>query len=463
MAQVAPEGGRGTIRNAPTNGSLADWYHRPMTSGADGRRIRLLFATAETHPTHRADVRVLFGKYLPQFGFDIDLVATARVDDRQADSANPHSWGGGIARIRGARSRVGLILADVAQQFALFRLCLSRRFDGLVVRDKPFLGAIGWGAARLARIPFVYWMSFPMTESDLAIARTSDGSVRFPRRLHTGLRGLAGDFVLYRILLRRADYVFVQSPVMLEHVRRRGVRHSRVSAVPMGVDLEALPPGASAQPRPETGEEVGIYLGTLNRLRRRELETMVDATLEVTKSRPGFVLLVVGESESPNEQGWLRRYAEERGAGQGVKFTGWVSYEEGLRLAANARIGISPVPRGLLFDMGCPTKAIEYMALGLPVVCNDQPDQAQVVVDSGGGVCVALDSSAFASAIVELLASPARAARMGSAGRDWVAENRDYRRLAAGVAQALKSVCASPIARSASTIPHAERPRDVAE
>ena len=419
------------IRPPPVD-TPADSDERAAREGRE--RLRFLLATAETHPTHRADVRVLFGKYLPMLGINTDLVAVC------AQPAAPTPWGGGRLLGRRAGSKIGLMLADVGQQLSLFWRCFAG-YDGLIVRDKPFLGLFGFVAARLARIPFIYWMSFPMPEGWLAIAGTADGSVGWLRRLYTWLRGQAGALVLYGLLAPRADHLFVQSPIMLEHLRAKGLRHQRVSAVPMGVDLEALP--SRSQPRGDTRSQrhVAVYLGTLNKLRRKELETMIDAAKEVEKTFPDFVLLVVGESESASEKGWLRRYAEASGAARCVRFLGWVPYEEGLRLASGSSVGVSPVPRGPLFDMGSPTKAIEYMALGMPVVCNDQPDQAQVVRESGGGLCVELNPGAFASALMQLLRDPQRAEEMGRAGRTWVDEHRDYRQLAAEVAQTLRTLC----------------------
>ncbi len=415
---------------APRGESPADLGERAAATDSGG--LRFLFATAETHPTHRADVRVLFGKCLPELGIGTDLVAVC------PDSAEPPHWGGGRLICRHARSRVGAMLADAAQQSSLLWRSFQG-YDGLIVRDKPFLGLFGLLAARLAGIPFFYWMSFPMPEADLAVA--GDGSVRAARRLYKWLRGRTGAFALYRLILPLADHVFVQSPLMLEHARARGLRHARVSAVPMGVDLDALPGRPGARGETPSGKHVAVYLGTLSMLRRRELETMIDAALEVEKTHPDFELLVIGESESADEQGWLRRYAEARGATRCVRFLGWVPYDEGLRLAREASVGVSPVPRGELFDMGSPTKAIEYMALRLPVVCNDQPDQARVVQDSGGGLCVDLNPAAFAAAIVQVLRDPGSALRMGEAGHDWVRQHRGYRRLAAEVAAALGSRC----------------------
>jgi glycosyltransferase involved in cell wall biosynthesis len=116
-------------------------------------------------------------------------------------------------------------------------------------------------------------------------------------------------------------------------------------------------------------------------------------------------------------------------------------------------MGLSPFPRGDLFDSASPTKAIEYLALGLPVVCNDQPDQMRVAQESGGGICVDLTSEGFASGILHLLENPERARAMSAAGKNWVEENRNYRRLAAPVATALASLSrqqtfANPSSRS---------------
>jgi len=407
-----------------------------QSEGTDKGRLRFLFATAETHPTHRADVRVLFGKFLPTFGIDSDLVAASpRLPD-------PPRWGGGRLLTVRFRSKIGLILGDLALQVSLFWRCF-RGYDGLIVRDKPMLGLIGLAAARLARIPFVYWMSFPMPEAFLEISRNADGSVPWVRRIYAGTRGRVGAWCLYRLIVQRADFLFVQSPVMLEELRERGLSHSRAMPVPMGVDIEALstpthPRGA--QPDSCAGRRSAVYLGTLSRLRHRELELMVDAAKIVGQRYPDFVLLVIGESDTESEKGWLSRYAEAHGAAPWVRFVGWLPYDQGVSLASTCTMGLSPFPRGRLFESASPTKAIEYLALGLPVVCNDQPDQARVVRESGAGLCVDLTAESFASAILKLLDAPENARALGRAGRSWVSEHRDYRRLAGAVASALRSL-----------------------
>lgn len=385
---------------------------------------RFLLATAEAHPTHRADVRVLFGEALPALGVHTDLVAVAE--------GEPKPWGGGRAKLR-APSR----LADLALQLSLFREC-RRGYDGLIVRDKPVLGLIGWVAARLAGIPFCYWMSFPLPAAFLAIARTDDGTVGRARRAWLWLRGTAGHLVLYRFLMHRADWLFVQSDTMVQELRDVGLRHDRVSPVPMGVDTRGLPEPAEELPPELRGRRMAVYLGTLDRSRHPEL--MVDAAIAVGRRIPEFTLVVIGEADDPDARGWLRRYAESVGAGAHVWFTGRLPFSQGIALARHAELGLSPFPRGELLDSASPTKAIEYLACGMPVVCNDQPDQLDVVRRSQGGIVVPLDAEGFADGIERLLRDPACARRRGEAGRDWVRRHRDYAVLAVGVAERLLAV-----------------------
>jgi glycosyltransferase involved in cell wall biosynthesis len=395
------------------------------------RRPRFLLATAEAHPTHRSDVRVLFGKSLPECGIDVDLLAVI-----EGDAPAP-AWPAGRGIHLRARSRPAFILADLWQQLSLFWLCL-RGYDGLVVRDKPILGLIGYLAARLAGIPYCYWMSFPLPEAYLGLSRRSDGGIGRLRRAHLWLRGTLGGLIVHRILMRRADWLFVQSVVMERELRAKGLDHDRVTPVPMGVDVDAMPPACEDLPEALKGRRLGVYLGTLDRSRRPEL--LVETALQVAKRQPDFTLMVIGEADEPSDRGWLRRHAEAAGALPWMHFTGQVPYATGIGLARRAEVGLSPFLRSELLESASPTKAVEYLACGLPVVCNDQPDQEWVVRQSGGGLIAPLSAEGFADAVLRILEAPRSFAERAEGARAWVAQTRSYRVLGAMVADRLHRI-----------------------
>ena len=78
------------------------------------------------------------------------------------------------------------------------------------------------------------------------------------------------------------------------------------------------------------------------------------------------------------------------------------------------------------------------MALGLPVVGNDNPDQALVLRKGDAGLCVPLTAKAFARAVLDLLKDEERRQQMAQSGQRYVRRERGYDRLARQVAEAYR-------------------------
>ena len=169
--------------------------------------------------------------------------------------------------------------------------------------------------------------------------------------------------------------------------------------------------------------------------RFREVDALFEMLAIVGKSIPNIHLVLVADTEDPQYRGWLKQRAEEMGVSGRVSWTGWLPTAQGWKYVRRAEVGLSPIPRGPLLDVGSPTKAIEYLALGVPVVGNDNPDQAWVLQESGAGRCVPYTPVDFASAVLELLnLHPDERAVIADGGKRFVREHRDYATLARMVA-----------------------------
>ena len=71
---------------------------------------------------------------------------------------------------------------------------------------------------------------------------------------------------------------------------------------------------------------------------------------------------------------------------------------------------------------------LEASASGVPVVAGRSGGAPETVRDGETGWVVdGTDVDAIATAVSDLLADPATAARMGAAGRDWVVQNWQWR------------------------------------
>lgn len=388
--------------------------------------IRLLFLTAETCPTFRADVNVLFGKYLPRHDIQSDIVA-----GRTPATVENVQWGGGealLCNVEGgaAKKHIKTMWHGIRQLFSANR----SRYQAIQVRDMPVLAAFGLLAARIKGLPFYYWMSFPMPEGQIELARERGRSAGLMKFLFPWLRGRVGRFLLYRVVFPGADHVFVQSERMKEDMAAKGVDPAKMTPVPMGVDIadidsDQLSP--ADDPR-LAGRRVLVYLGTQDRPRR--VEVLFEMLALLRKTVPNVLLVLVGDTEDAVHRNWLRQQAVAAGVADNVLWTGWLPMKEGWRYITAAEVGLSPFPRGFLLDSASPTKVPEYLALGVPVVCNDNPDQASVIRSSGAGYCVPYTAEAFSDAVQAILdADDARRSAMRNDGRAFVAQHRDYRML----------------------------------
>lgn len=386
--------------------------------------------TAETWPTHRPDVSVLFGRYLRDEGFVVDLAA-----GQAPAGAGERAWLSGrtlLTRLSGGPTRRRLQLVGHALAVA-FRADRDA-YDALQVRDMPFVASIVLLIARTKGLRFFYWMSFPIPEGQIMLAQARGLSAGWMKFLYPFVSGHVGRFLLKRWVLRRVDHVFVQSPQMQQDLQAQGVPSLRMTPVLMGVDcaeVRTLPP-----PQPDVrliGRRVIGYLGTLERARKVELLFQMLAV--VREKQPAAVLLLVGDTEDDAHRRWLHDQAAAAGVADAVIWAGWLATHEGWQLIRQAEVALSMIPRGPLLDCGSPTKVPEYFALGLPVVGNDNPDQKALIEATGAGRCVPYTPEAFAAAVLDLLALSAdERVRWAESGREYVQAHRDYLQLARSLA-----------------------------
>lgn len=394
----------------------------------------LLFLVAERFPTHRVDVAVLFGACLPKHGISSDIVAM-----RAAGREGAISWAGGRALLcRSVGAGAGLIQGAVAFIHGVRQLWQadSRRYDAIQVRDMPITAVFALALARLRGLPFFYWMSFPRPEGQILLARDRGLSAGLVKFLVPWLRGRIWRLVLYRWVLPRADHVFVQSERMKSDMVNRGIAQTRMTAVPMGVDIEAVQADSLSTERDPRldGRRVLVYMGTQDR--PRHVELLFDVLRLVRQRVPEAILVMIGDTQDASHRQWLRQQASEAGVADHVVWTGWLPTRRAWGLVRGAEVGLSPFPRGWLLDSASPTKVPEYIMLGVPVVCNDNPDQRDLVQAAGCGICVPYTASAFSEAVIALMeADQSFLKRMIETGQKYIAENRDYSVLSAQLAR----------------------------
>lgn len=104
----------------------------------------------------------------------------------------------------------------------------------------------------------------------------------------------------------------------------------------------------------------GVMSGKLN------LETVIKAAREFEKTDSGrsIQFVICGDGEM------LSRYQESAHGLKNVHFPGWVNGEQVSSLLRIASVGLAPYEDRLDFAMSVPTKVIEYLSAGLPVISS---------------------------------------------------------------------------------------------
>lgn len=407
--------------------------------------MRLLFLTAEPCPTFRADVNSLFGRSLPSSGVFSDVVTT-----RAPSHEGPINWGGGKAFV--CDNSGGGALKHLRKFVHCARHILAAdkaTYQAVQVRDMPYLAAFCLAVARLKGLPFFYWMSYPIPEGQMMRAKRRGARFGSPKSWLLWLRGRFGKALLHKVVLPGAEHVFVQSDQMKCNVVAIGLSAARVTPVPMGVDLatvRALNFAPSDDAR-LVDRQVLVYLGTLDPV--RQIEVLFDMLSRVRREGTDALLVVIGDTHDREHRAWLMAKAREAEVEEHVLWTGWLPMDEAWKYVLAGRVGLSPFPRGSLLDSASPTKVPEYLSLGIPVVCNDNPDQQIAIETSGAGLCVPYTGVDFAQAVLTLLHEDeaARSKRI-EAGYQYVILNRDYRVIAREVANVYMKLCSATSANS---------------
>jgi glycosyltransferase involved in cell wall biosynthesis len=394
----------------------------------------ILFIVRDPLPPIRADVLTLFGTEMPRYG-----LATSLVGQGGTDAASP--WpAGGMHVVGSLKSRFASVCSPVWDLLGLLRALRGRRPDCIQVRDKIASGLLGRVVAAAIKVPFVYWMSFPIVEG-FEVRRDEIGRTRRGLKWAAhALRAWASRAVIYRMVLPGARHIFVQSEAMADWLAAQGFDRARMTAVPMGVDADLFD-RARIEPVDDTrldGRRVVIYLGRIAQARRSEF--LLEVAEQLRADMPDVLLVIAGDAPSDDEMAWMRREISSRGLDGHVLLTGWLPQRTALGYALRAEVGLSPIPRGTLYDVSSPTKLVEYLALGIPSVANDIPDQQLVIEQSRAGLCVPMQAGVFADAVRTLLRDRRLAEEFAQRGPAYVRAHRTYDILGRNVAETYRKL-----------------------
>lgn len=387
-------------------------------------KLRILFVTSDKFPPFRPAARVIFGEELSKRGHTIDWLLQA---ENNCKTAHSIIFGNGTAYVAATDDgstrwkRFRKHLFDIVNDLRIFKLAKREEYDIIQVKDKYIGALIALLAAKLYKKHYLFWLAYPHAEASIYEAK--EGIARY--KYFYIVRGLFFKFLLYRIILPHADHIFVQSEQMKKDIFKEGVALENMTPIPSSLSLGEIPYTSDSKDSSliqQKDEKRIVYVGTLMRARR--LDFIIRVHSRVVEKYPDARLYLVGKGEMPEDKEFLVNTAKELGILDSVVFTGQLPIMKAWEYIGTADVCLSPYFPTPILNSTSPTKLIEYMAMEKAVVGNDHPEQSLVISESGAGICVPWDESAFSNAIGVILDNPYLAYEMGVKGRKYIEENR---------------------------------------
>lgn len=287
-----------------------------------------------------------------------------------------------------------------------------RRPDVVVATSPQLLvGLTGWWLGRVKRAPFTFEVRDLWPESLTAVGVSSRNSV-----LYCAL-GLVAKF-----LYRRCDHLVVVTLAFKEYLATNWrVRPEKMSVVENGVETELFSPGEDEALRRELGLEgkfVVSYIGTLGMA--HGLDTLLGTAKQLLASGSLVTFLLVGEGA---EKQSLRDMASRCGLSN-VVFLDQRPREHMPAIIRASDACLVMLKKREIFRTVIPTKLLEFMSCGRPVILAVDGQAREIVETARAGLCIEPENAeALAGAIEQLVSAPVLRQTLGNNGRRWIVQH----------------------------------------
>ncbi len=396
------------------------------------QKLNILIIPDKRFPIQHPLLEHIFARQLPRRGHTITWLAQSVTAQKFGETAAWHNTEVILNPLLAGENR----LAQVQNTFyrvprgflSIFRILKTHHIDIVQVRNDLFAALFALLACRLRRVPFVYYLAFPIPEAALENARRGLTRSKWISRLIPQMA-----IPLRNWIVRQADHVLVMSEFWQgKIIHELGLPLARVTAIPFGFDtrlnVAALDGAAIRQKYGLEGHPVVLYLGTI--APPRDVDILVDILAEVAARIPEVRLFILPGLKDGRFVPALQAQFAARSLAQNVVFADSVPHEQVYAHIAAADVGLSPIEPLPLYQVSSPAKFAEMLGVGCPVVASDTPEQKTVITAWKCGLCVPYEAPAFAAAVVELLQNPEQAARFRANGRAYIEAERSYAHLA---------------------------------
>jgi glycosyltransferase involved in cell wall biosynthesis len=296
-----------------------------------------------------------------------------------------------------------------------------------VIATSPQLlvGLSGWWIAKVKKVPLILEIRDLWPESLAAVGVGNPNSL-----LHRTLGKIAG------FLYRQADHVVVVTPAFRDYlIKNWRVPGEKISIVQNGVETELFSPGDSGPLLPSLNAEgrfVVSYIGTLGLA--HGLQTVIAAAENLQNAEPNVLFLLVGEGADRER---ILELAKSKNL-TNVRFVSQQPREKIPAYIAASDACLVLLKKSDVFKTVIPTKMLEFMSCGRPVILGVNGQAREILEQCRGGIYVEPENPvALCEAIRKLQQQDSLRNSMGRNGREYIVQNLSRERTAADYLEVL--------------------------
>ncbi|HEY2918588.1 MAG TPA: glycosyltransferase family 4 protein [Candidatus Binatia bacterium] len=305
-----------------------------------------------------------------------------------------------------------------------------RRPDVIIATSPQlFVGLTGRWLGWIKRVPFIFEVRDLWPESITASGMGSDTDLSI--RL---LRALSA------FLYRSCDHVVVVTPAFKQEiVAKWRVRDDKISLVENGVETDLFSPDVSGD---DVKRELGLegkfvvsYIGTLGLA--HGLQAVMKAASELQSTFPDIQFLFVGEGA--DKVRLISLVFDFKLTN--VRFLLQQPREKVPSIIRASDVCLVLLRKATVFETVIPTKMLEFMACGRPVILGVDGQARQIIETAQTGVCIEPEDAAALTLAIKELYRDARLRRaLGHNGREYIVENLSRKQTAKTYVGVLETV-----------------------
>ena len=236
-----------------------------------------------------------------------------------------------------------------------------------------------------------------------------------PMRNYTGsgLKKIQGEMRL-KIEPFLSDGIFCISQFLVDFYANRGVNRKKLFLIPSTVDVERFQ-NSFSKPFPF---EYILYCGNLS-AQKDGIPVLIESFSRLAEKYPKINLVLVGSSDTKDEEDSFKYLANELNIAERVLFVGQVPRTDVPAYMCNAKILTLARPDSIIADAGFPSKLTEYLATGNPILVTQVGD-IPIYLHDNENAFIALpdDAGSFAEKLDYILSNYEFARQVGLKGKE---------------------------------------------